>query len=229
MAVHSIGTEGHRQSAMRVLLVRHAETAAPHVFHGAESDIGLSERGQRQALALAPILADYGPVAVISSGMRRARETALPVAEVCRVPLGIEPALHERKVGPLSGAPFATGGIWQATLERWIAGETSYAPEGAESYDAIRDRVLPIWQRLADQFAGQCIAVITHGVVCKVLLTSLIAEYGVKDWARLGSIRNAALNELSGNQCQWELVQLNVWPPSIAAIAECSEPSAAKR
>ena len=37
----------------RVLLLRHAETATPHLFHGAESDVGLSERGRRQADAVA--------------------------------------------------------------------------------------------------------------------------------------------------------------------------------
>src|SRR5437016_3429128 len=37
----------------RVLLLRHAETADPTIFHGAESDVGLSERGRRQADELA--------------------------------------------------------------------------------------------------------------------------------------------------------------------------------
>ncbi len=39
----------------RMLLARHAETAAPDRFHGAESDIGLSEFGVRQARRLASI------------------------------------------------------------------------------------------------------------------------------------------------------------------------------
>ncbi len=32
-------------NASRFFLMRHAETSVPGVFHGAESDIGLSERG----------------------------------------------------------------------------------------------------------------------------------------------------------------------------------------
>ena len=44
----------------RLLLARHAETAAPDRFHGAESDIGLSAWGARQAELLGQSLADLG-------------------------------------------------------------------------------------------------------------------------------------------------------------------------
>src|SRR3954462_11317054 len=64
-----------------VLLLRHAETTHPNVFNGFESDVGLSPRGLRQALAIAPVLAARSPTAVVSSGMRRALETAGPIAE----------------------------------------------------------------------------------------------------------------------------------------------------
>ena len=37
----------------RVFLLRHAESADPTVFHGYESDVDLSERGVRQAEAIA--------------------------------------------------------------------------------------------------------------------------------------------------------------------------------
>src|SRR5262245_34494343 len=115
----------------RVLLLRHGESADPTVFHGAESDIGLSERGMRQAEVVTPILAAYSPAAVISSGMRRALLTAEPIAAACGLPIRIEPALHERRVGALAGATFDHGDVWPETLRRWMAGETSYAPPGA--------------------------------------------------------------------------------------------------
>ena len=61
----------------RVWLLRHAESAVPTVFHGAESDIGLSDRGRRRVDALVPDLAAHNPDAVVSSGMQRAILTAL--------------------------------------------------------------------------------------------------------------------------------------------------------
>ena len=51
----------------RFFLLRHAETADPLVFHGAESDVGLSERGRRQAGAVAPLLAAESPGVLVLS------------------------------------------------------------------------------------------------------------------------------------------------------------------
>ncbi len=82
----------------RVLLLRHAESANPLIFHGAESDVGLSERGWRQAKVIAPVLAAQTPDVLISSAMRRARETAQPIARACGLPVRIEADLHERRV-----------------------------------------------------------------------------------------------------------------------------------
>jgi probable phosphoglycerate mutase len=140
----------------RVLLLRHAETTAPDLFHGAESDVGLSERGLRQAESIAPILAREQPAAIISSPMRRAVETAAPIAQACGLPIQIEPALHERRIGSLCGQPYeALHGPWAETLRRWQAGDLAYATPGAESFLTVRDRVLPVWFRLGENFAAQ--------------------------------------------------------------------------
>ena len=89
-----------------VLLARHAETAAPDRFHGAESDIGLSRAGSRQAELLGEFLKPRTPAAVYSSAMRRAVDTALPIARACSlVPVSIA-ALH-RAPDRASERPFA--------------------------------------------------------------------------------------------------------------------------
>ena len=68
----------------RVLLLRHAETAAPDRFHGAESDIGLGERGRGQAEAGgARRWRNVTPTALYSSPMLRARQTAEPIGMEC--------------------------------------------------------------------------------------------------------------------------------------------------
>jgi probable phosphoglycerate mutase len=200
-------------------LLRHAESALPTVFHGAESDVGLSERGQRQAAAMAPVLAALQPVAVISSAMRRARETAGPIARACGLPLHLEAELHERRIGALSGTPFQTKeGVWPDTLQRWLAGDTGYAPAGAESFDDIRARVLPVWQRLTAEYAHRSLVVVAHGVVCKVLLLSLGAGLKVSDWHRLGPMRNVAVNELVQSEAGWQAVRINDLPRAVEAL-----------
>lgn len=195
----------------RVLLLRHAETADPTVFHGAESDIGLSERGRQQASAVASILAAERPTAILSSAMRRARDTAEPIARACGLDLREEPLFHERRVGVLAGKSTADA-LWPATLGRWLAGETSFAPPGAESFDDIRNRVLPVWHRVTEELAGQTFVVVAHGMVCKVLLLSLLPAWSIADWKRLGPIHNLAIHELLGENSVWQAVRLNELP-----------------
>jgi broad specificity phosphatase PhoE len=203
----------------RVFVLRHAESADPTVFHGAESDVGLSERGRKQAQAVAPLLAAHNPTAIISSAMRRARDTAAPIAVACGLPVLSEPQLHERRVGALSGTPFAANGsAWPDTLRRWVAGEASFAPPGAESFDDIRSRVLPVWERITTTHRDRCLVVVAHGVVCKVLFLSLLPGLSVADWSRLGPIHNAALTELEGADGRWQAHRLNVLPEAVAAV-----------
>lgn len=90
----------------RVFLMRHAETSAPGVFHGAESDIGLSERGIAQAKAAALYFKDHKPTRLISSGMQRALLTASEIASACNLEIEVFKNLHEEKLalflGPLT-------------------------------------------------------------------------------------------------------------------------------
>jgi broad specificity phosphatase PhoE len=196
----------------RVFLLRHAESADPTIFHGAESDVGLSEKGHRQAEIAAAVLAVRKPSVVVSSAMRRAVATAAPLARLAGVPHRLEPDLHERRVGTLSRTP--TGlrdGIWPDTLRRWIDGDTDYAPEGAESFEAIRRRVVPVWRRLTDELSGRTFVVVAHGVVNRVLLLSLLPEFTVADWHRL-STHNVGVCELVGESDVWQAVRLNDVP-----------------
>ena len=200
----------------RVLLLRHAESADPTVFHGAESDVGLSERGRRQADAAALALAAFAPTHVVSSGMRRALDTAGPIARACGVEVVVEPELHERRVGALAGTP--TGGrdgVWPDTLARWLAGDTAYAPPGAESFDDLRARVLPAWGRATAARPGETRVMVAHGVVIRVILLSVLPGYGVAAWRRLAPVRNVAVNELVLEDGAWRAVRLNEALPGL--------------
>lgn len=193
----------------RVFLLRHAETANPTVFHGAESDIGLSARGEAQARAVAEALVHSRPSVVVASAMQRARATASAIATACALDVLVEPDLHERRVGILSGRSFQSEDIWPKTVERWMAGETTYASPGAESFAEIRQRVLPVWQRITATFAGKTMVVVAHGIVCKVLLLSILPGHAVRDWQKLGPIHNVALTELELRETGWHAVRIN--------------------
>jgi 2,3-bisphosphoglycerate-dependent phosphoglycerate mutase len=199
----------------QVLLLRHAETAAPDRFHGAESDIGLGDRGREQAEAVAPKLANFKPEALYSSPMLRARQTAETIAKACGLEVQIVPELHERKMGPLSGMTLNEG--WDAymtAMDRWKSGDLEAAHEGGESYAQIRDRVVPVFEGLARKHLGQTIIVVAHGVVIRVLLSSLLEGRGPADFEGFG-IDFVAVNDLRFDRVMWRAEILNGLPADI--------------
>lgn len=192
-----------------MLLLRHAETSAPDVFHGAESDVGLGARGHRQAVAVAGALAAENPAALFSSGMRRALQTADVVARACGLVVRVEAALHERRMGPLSGMSRETGlAAYAEAKARWRAGELDYTHEGGESFEDVRARVVPVVQAIAEAWVGRTVVVVAHGVVMRVLLTTLLPGYGPVDFERF-AIDNAAVNDLRWDSNVWTAVDLN--------------------
>jgi broad specificity phosphatase PhoE len=204
----------------RVFLARHAETATPTVFHGAESDVGLSALGRLQARAAADWFRDQGLTAVVSSDMLRARDTAGPLAAVCGVPHYIEPDLHERRVGVLGGQPFdLSAGPWADTVARWSAGDVHHTTAGAESFAELVARVLPAWERVLAAHPGGRPLVVAHGVVVKAVLLSVLNGWDVSGWARLGRVSNLSVSELAwdGDGCRANRL-LHV-PEAVAALS----------
>lgn len=200
-------------------LTRHAETALPTVFHGAESDVGLSELGRRQALAAAAWFREYRLTAVVSSAMLRARDTAAPIAEACQAPHLLVPELHERRVGALSGTSFSSeGGPWPETIARWMHGETAYTTPGAESFDQLQQRLVPAIERIARDHRNGRVLVVAHGVVCKVVLLSLLAEWGPAQWLSIGRVANLAVSELTYCGSAWTAGPLLRVPPPVAEL-----------
>ena len=204
----------------RVWLTRHAESADPTVFHGAESDIALSSRGERQADAAAIWFCKLLPTIVVSSAMRRAVDTAKPIATACGVSHAIEPRFHERMIGELCGAPFsATDGPWADTLREWKAGNTRFTTPGAESFDEMRLRLWPAWEDTVRKHASERIVIVAHGIVCKVLLLNLLEGWNAKRWHELGRVENLATSELVQDAEGWRAEQLLVVPDGVRELS----------
>jgi broad specificity phosphatase PhoE len=204
-----------------VLLARHAETAAPDRFHGAESDIGLSAQGNRQAEQLGESLKTIGAQAIYSSAMRRAVDTAKPISRACNLELVSIPALHERRIGPLSGLSREEGwSIYAESKTRWIAGDLDHTHEGGESYMDVRRRVIPIVQELTARHRGQTIIVIAHGLVIRVILSSLLDGAHPSEFDRF-AIDFASFNDLRYDGKTWTATALNqvVTPSPIRPLA----------
>jgi 2,3-bisphosphoglycerate-dependent phosphoglycerate mutase len=193
----------------RILLARHAETAAPDRFHGAESDIGLSAWGLEQAERLGRWVAAASPAALYCSALRRAVDTAVAIGRACGLEPGVIAALHERRIGPLSGVSREDGWATYAEIKtRWIAGELEASHPGGESFADIRRRACPILENLAARHRGETIVVVAHGVVIRVLLTSLVTGFTPADFDRI-AIDFASVNDLGYDSRIWTARALN--------------------
>lgn len=76
----------------RLYLVRHGRAAATFAEH---ADPGLDDVGRTQAEAVGKRLSAMRPVALLSSPLKRARETSMPLAKIWRRDVPIEPAVAE--------------------------------------------------------------------------------------------------------------------------------------
>jgi broad specificity phosphatase PhoE len=76
----------------RLYLVRHGRAEAGF---GEALDPALDELGREQAQAVARELAPHGPLPILTSPLRRTRETAAPLASLWNVEPVVEPAVAE--------------------------------------------------------------------------------------------------------------------------------------
>ncbi|MBB5933267.1 bifunctional RNase H/acid phosphatase [Streptomyces zagrosensis] len=157
------------------VLLRHGETAlTPQKrFSGSTgSDPQLSPAGRRQAEYAAAALAARGTVqAIVSSPLRRCRETADAVAARLGLEVQIDEGLRETDFGAWEGLTFAeVRERYPADLTAWLA-STRTAPTGdGESFAAVARRVALSRDKLIARHAGQTVLLVTHVTPIKTLV-----------------------------------------------------------
>jgi broad specificity phosphatase PhoE len=158
------------QSPFHLLLLRHGQTDAnaTGVLQG-HRPTPLNALGREQAKRLAARVAAHRPraVALISSDLARAAQTAAPIAAACGLPVVFDPRWRERGFGQLEGKTVGERETWRAAH-----GDTH--PPGGESVDAFRSRVKIALESVADTYSGgPPVAVVTHGGPIGVVLRML--------------------------------------------------------
>ncbi len=150
--------------------VRHGESEANAArrFAG-QSDSPLTERGRRQAEAVAEELATVRFDRIVSSDLARTRQTAEVIAR--RQGLGVEVMreLREIDVGDRTGTPFdeARG------LPSW-SDDGFVAWPGGETLERVLDRVLGAIGRLTRESPGKTILVVGHGGINRILISHFL-------------------------------------------------------
>lgn len=154
------------------LLLRHGETEHVGRFAGRDgADVPLTDRGRVQAASAATVLARRGgPTVVVSSPLRRARETAEVVATALGVPVIVEPGFTEASFGAWEGRTVAE--VRERWPREWAAWRSSSAaaPPGGESLDSVLVRVRDANHQVLASYAGQTVVVVTHTMPIRLLV-----------------------------------------------------------
>lgn len=157
-------------------LIRHGEVegAAEGRFFG-HTDVALSAVGRRQMDAVAAALASAPLAAVYASDLRRALESAGPLARARGLAVVPEPALREIAMGRWEGLTFREiQALDGERLRAWLADPAGVRFPGGEHLGDLRDRVLPAVQAILARHAGGCVAVVAHGGPNRVVLAEAL-------------------------------------------------------
>ncbi|MER7398430.1 bifunctional RNase H/acid phosphatase [Streptomyces sp. NPDC000151] len=157
------------------VLLRHGETAlTPEKrFSGSGgSDPELSAAGRLQAREAAGALAVRGTVqAIVSSPLRRCRETAEAIAARLGLDVRIEDGLRETDFGAWEGLTFSeVRDRYPDDLNAWLASSKAEPTGGGESFAAVARRVAQARDRLQARYAGKTVLLVTHVTPVKTLV-----------------------------------------------------------
>ncbi|MFJ6214833.1 bifunctional RNase H/acid phosphatase [Streptomyces sp. NPDC092296] len=161
-------------TATTFVLLRHGEThlTPEKRFSGSGgSDPELSDKGLWQAERAAAALAARGTVqAVVSSPLKRARQTAEAVAGRLGLEVRIEEGIRETDFGAWEGLSFAeVQQRYPDDLAAWLASAKA-APTGGESFAAVARRVAVSRDKLLARYAGRTVLLVTHVTPVKTLV-----------------------------------------------------------
>jgi ribonuclease H / adenosylcobalamin/alpha-ribazole phosphatase len=183
-----------------LVLLRHGATSYSHEkrFSGTGGqDLSLDEAGVAQAHAAAEWLRGHGGVQVlVTSPLRRCRETAAHAADVLGLEAEVVDGLRETSFGDWDGHTFAeVQQKWPNELDAWLS-SPSVAPPGGESFDAVARRVRRTRDRLVAAHPGQTVVAVTHVTPIKLLVRTALG-------APLSAIHRMELSEGSLTEIAW--------------------------
>ena len=179
-----------------LVLVRHGVTehTADKRFSGglASSNPGLSDDGRAQVREVAEWLAPLSGQAsvVVTSPVRRTRESAEIVADRLGLPLEEEPGFAEMEFGSWDGLTFTeVAERDRSGLDAWL-GSLDVAAGGGESFLDVEQRVVAGLQRVLERHAGETVVVVSHVTPIKTLVAHAVD-------APLGSVFRMELSPAS--------------------------------
>lgn len=201
----------------RLVLLRHGRTAWNDSGRAqGHADVPLDEVGLAQAKEVAPVLAALRPVAVWSSDLARAAQTAEAVAAEAGLEPVLDARLREFDVGPnragLTSEQYAAAHPEEhAAL---LVGDIDAIP-GRETHDDVLARFLPALRSYADTLGeDETGLVVSHGAALRVVVPAFLG-WDADPAESFGVLANCGWIELEHSASTWtggiERWRLTAW------------------
>ena len=165
-----------------LILIRHGITAHTKEkrFSGglASANPPLVEEGREQVRLAAEWLKPLAEKVsvVIGSPVQRTWQSAEIVATVLGKGLIAEPGFAEMEFGVWDGLTFTeVAEQFPGQLDTWL-GSYTWAPEGGESFEGVRERVLDGLERVLAEHGGETVVVVSHVTPIKTLVARALGR-----------------------------------------------------
>ena len=157
---------------MKLLVIRHGESEADLLdVHEGRADFALTERGHRQAEAMANYVADHYTISKIyASTLTRAKQTAGHLSDKTGIPIAFDENLMEFNNGLLAGLPRSVVREKYPEVPNLPIDKAVY---GQESQAEFRQRAENALSRvISESQTDETIAIVSHGGMINQLYRS---------------------------------------------------------
>lgn len=149
---------------MKLYVTRHGETSynVKNLICGI-TDIELNDHGRNQAKQIAEKIVEENIDIIISSPLKRAKETASIIAERINKEIQIDDRLHEIDFGIFEGKPGKTLEFKEVKKNHAM----SY-PQGEKLF-AVVQRVYNFLDEINERYKNQTVLVVCHGGIVRII------------------------------------------------------------
>lgn len=188
-----------------LVMLRHGQTQsnADSRMQG-QLDTDLTDLGRAQAVAAAEVLAKRQPLVIVSSDLRRARDTAAALSEHSGLPYQLDERLRETHLGDWQGKTHQQVDAEAPGVRLAWRDDATCAPHGGESRIDVAGRGVPLVAEIFDNEpqwgADDCdrpVVLVAHGGLIAAL-SAVLLNLPVANWPVFGSMGNASWAQLSG-------------------------------
>ena len=174
---HDHAFDAWDEASPQLVLLRHAQAELHGRFCG-HSNPGLSIEGQREIPHIIGRLSSMPPSVVWSSDLRRAEQTAAPIAKHFGIALQTSSSLREMNFGLWEGLTWEEVEVqFPQDARAWSKSFPRGRPHGGESFDEFQKRVVTELERLLKEPEHR-VLIVTHAGFIR---TAVAAALGMPD------------------------------------------------